>query len=494
MKSKYLYEKYKRKYLKLKSIINITGGGLSEAIYNMIDIDELRSNYDTESQIIGKIVTELPIIDEDYLSSYKQISSTGQRNCGIYISENDPSKLIKCTNSSSEILYYLTIQKMVNLGKLPDNIIPKLYNIHKEYDEKKFYITMSREAGSISDYIFETYIPRKLTEKFGKGILNIYNLMLPRILLDRSLSYQLSNYDIPFLIFINFDEQELEYISKFLNYFDMKTNKSAYSLAEIANAVYENKMQNISKKINDGLITIYNTFNEVNKYGKKKQFEELFDDLKINKYILTENKLVTEVISLKNKLNNIQNMFSNLSENYNVYDYENFITYYLSKDLENKLRLIRYQIFLIDMYLLEVCGLYQGDRKYDNWLVEISKEPKQHLGIKSDQLNTKFDENEYVYVKIGDPEQMRFIKPEEIDRYKDMIGRHYFELGSKLGQYAFDLFGQKIINDFFFKYFEIYLGIDKSILNILSKDFRLRDLTDVNGRQIYDLLKTGIIL
>lgn len=475
------YMKYKHKYLEIKN--NLIGGNdIPEDIYDSIDINKLRNdtNYEEYSKIAKIMTDKIPIVNENYLKDYRLISNTGQNNCGIYISDKNLSKLIKCTSRRNEMLVYLTIQKMIKKGKLPSDIIPKLYDIRKKLDDDNvsFFITMSRKTGSVSDYIFETYIPKKLKKKFGENILKIYNVMLPRTI-DEGFS-ALSNFDIPLIAFIEFNDDELLYVSELLKKFNYKNNKNEYSLLELIYAIYDDKNNVLSNKLNTALKSIILTFNELYKNNKKSE-KEYLSEIKINSWRINDDWPIY-IKDFKNKLETIKKIFGNIEDISNYLEYDKFIKTELSNDLRNKLVTVREQIFYIDELLLQVCGLYQPDRKIDNWLVEVSSTPKKHFNVKSE--NAKFDENEYVYVKIGDPEQMIFVKPEEIGEYTIKIEKNYFELGSKLGQYPFEYLGQKKISGDFFKVFlQNTLHINKNIIEILSNDFRLINLINESTKR-----------
>jgi len=471
-------------------IISIYSSIMDE-IYETIDIDYYQKNLGViESDIKKRIIHKIPIIKEEYLLSFRQISSTGEKNYGIYISDNDPSKLIKCIVNDDELLYYLIIQKMIKHNRLPSDIIPKLYSVHRDSDNKFFYITLEREHRSICDYVFETYIPRKLQKKFGKRILNIYKLMLPRTMTKPNL-FRFSDYDIPFVTFLELDDDELKIVDELLKKYIENNKRDMYSLLEISFEIHRLNNEQISNKFYDGLIIIITIFKTMEN-NRAKPRDAILSEIGIS-YTTLANNFIQQVRMLKYGINTIKKMFCGSEVKFSYLDYENFIKYELSNDLENKLRSIRYQIYIIDMHMLEVCNLYQTDRKMDNWLVKLVPKPKEHLNIKPEQLSTEFDDNECVYIKISDLEGIIYVKPEDIDIYKNKIGKQYFELGKKLGQYHFDYIGQKMINNFYKEYLQTNIGIDKNIVEILSRDFKLMNLTDIDGKQIYDLLKTNIL-
>ena len=465
------------------------GGNIANDLYDMIDINQLRTDRDQVNAVAIAIATRLPPITPDYLQPFRQITTTGQHTCGIYISDTDTNKLIKCTTSAKEILCYLTIQKAINAGKLPINIIPELYAIHRSIDGKQYYITMGRETGSISDYVFEQYIPRILAREFEEKVKDIYNLMLP--ITGKKNSIQFNDMDIFYIPFIEISESDLQKIDTNLKQYAGENKQNNYSLVELMTVVSTTVDKPTYKKFTSSLVLIHNikdTWNQLSMH-------DTLSGIHIDSYTLN-NHFISNINKLKKNIKSLTDMFGE-SEDQNQYkNYIYFIESKLSKDLADKMRSVRYQVFLIDMYLLEECGMYQPDRKADNWLVNASSSPYRHLNIEPNQLNTMFDSNplEYLYVKIGDPEQMDFIRQQDIEQTKNKIGKMYFQLGSKLGQYSFNDIGNKVMTDFFVKYFEETTSIDKSILEILSHDIRLNGLTDINGLQIYDLLKNNTTL
>ena len=148
----------------------------------------------------------------------------------------------------------------------------------------------------------------------------------------------------------------------------------------------------------------------------------------------------------------------------------------------------RLQILLIDMYLLEVCNMYQGDRKVDNWLIEVisDKDPnRNHLGL---LFTDNIINGTRLFVKIGDPEQITFMRDSEKNQYKTILINDYFNLGSKLGQYSFNLLNTEFISSSFFEtYLKEIRGFNDNQLQLLSSKYELKNI--IKKDNIYDLIK-----
>ncbi|AYV81918.1 MAG: hypothetical protein Harvfovirus78_4 [Harvfovirus sp.] len=489
----YYYMLYKMKYLELKHNESKQkgGGDLPAGIYDLINIDDLRMMRIEKETLKNTLVKMIPDMKLDYLKGYQLIENSGQRNCGIYISESEHTKLIKCT-SSDEVLMYLIIMKGIMNKELPANIIPILFDIHKReieiesYRQNQFYITMSKETGSISDYVFLKYIPEKIREKYpGKEyMVDIYDLMLPRTMNPKGL--RLTDFNIPYVLFVETSDEHLPKLERQLikQVSEDKKKRDFYNLIDLWGMIIKLSPNEPVKK----------SFLQVRLTLQKDQssYIQKMNMIGFSKYQLL-NGFKENVMALKKYIFLLKEKFGR-ALGVDKSDYINFVNNELSNDLANKMRGIRYQIFLIDMYLLEVCGLYQDDRKTDNWLVEVSDTSHNHLN--KDGLGVEFNKGQYVYVKIGDPETMTIVSKsdDEINKYRIKIGNEYYELGSKLGQYNFSLFGKQMVNDFFVNYLNKYYKIPKKILDIFSQDYNLKNIIRPNPLQTYKLLVEGLIL
>ena len=490
------------------------GDSVPYVVYNHIDINQIsHMTGDQQNALTDSLVAQLPVLPSDYLSRYRKIATSGQRNCGIYVSDADPTRLVKCTGNSQEVLAFLMIQKNIRDGKLPADIIPQLYSIYRAPDSsRKFFIAMSRETGSISDYVFDTYVPSRIRQQFPlaeQAMTDIYQTMLPRTGGGSQDSISLQDWDVPALLFLFLDAQELEVVQNTLLKQEVPAagGHTGGTLWDAVAIISASAGPTIVEKVLRGSGQLLHAL-RAEYTNKQKTSHDMLNGIQLPRAWVEQ--LAQNTKSAHDSIDQLVAKFSSVKPGgtVNYFAYLNFITGDLSRDLERRLRKVRYQVFLTDMYLLEVCRLYQADRKMDNWLVRALPTDMSHLG--KDHVAAEFQIvsagggnrgeepsallTTFLYVKVGDPEQTEVVADADVDRYKDMIGRQYFVLGTKQGQYPFDVVGQKCINTVFANYLSVAHGIDKQILQILASDFTLTHLTDVDGRQAYNLLKEGTVL
>lgn len=108
------------------------------------------------------------------LNDWKEIPNSGQRNCGIFINDKEPDKLMKCDTVRS------TNTKVNDFNNF-FSIFPKIYN---EYTiDQKYYTIMQKFDGDITHFLFNV-IPKQILksgfESFADQIFAIFDYMLPR--------------------------------------------------------------------------------------------------------------------------------------------------------------------------------------------------------------------------------------------------------------------------------------------------------------------------
>jgi len=108
----------------------------------------------------GPIVTSYDKLN--FLSEWKKVSIHGKQNCGIYISDVYPDRILKCTQESR----FKTMTNTHNIGRRLDlkgvHIIPYTYNIYaKKHDN--IYVEMERMTGSVKQLIYDR-IPKMVLD------------------------------------------------------------------------------------------------------------------------------------------------------------------------------------------------------------------------------------------------------------------------------------------------------------------------------------------
>ncbi len=121
-------------------------------------------------------------VNTDFLKSWTKIETSGKQNCGIYISDLDRRRLIKCVpigiknKHNTDKLYDLSNQRKLYM-------LPMIYNIYVKKN-KNIYIEMERMDGTIKQLIYET-IPKMIIEnmqvdkKTQDDIWSVYTEMSP---------------------------------------------------------------------------------------------------------------------------------------------------------------------------------------------------------------------------------------------------------------------------------------------------------------------------
>jgi hypothetical protein len=100
---------------------------------------------------------------EDFFAKWTSISNAGQKNCGIFISDSEPDKLVKCTTDIGINKYKQFIE---DIGIEQNIFFPTVYD-QKIFDDKTYTI-MKRLDGDITDFYFK-YLAQTVLDELGFG-------------------------------------------------------------------------------------------------------------------------------------------------------------------------------------------------------------------------------------------------------------------------------------------------------------------------------------
>jgi hypothetical protein len=322
------YKKYKTKYLLTKRDLgfldNQKGGSIPDIIEYQGDKPEI-------------------------LKDYKQILTTGRHNCGIFISEKYPKRIIKCDyHKKSDVDQYT--KKFVILDKIEKlgyHIFPKVYNFYMKDGGNRF-IEMERFDSDLEELFYKEHAKRIFEKnKFDESIWFMYEFIM--FYNDYSISFQKI------------------YMDKVLQYF------------------YENP-----EKLND-----YEKLYTDHNFETSQDFD--FQGMKITKY--------NDPKSIRFNLNLVQDLVLKLlqySQNPKIYDSFGKFVELLDKELGKLLNEIKKQITMAKI-ILNNLGYRYGDNKLDNFAYILSDENAEHLGVKwiNNIIDTKHG-NKYFFIYIID--------------------------------------------------------------------------------------------
>jgi hypothetical protein len=200
--------------------------------------------------ILKQIITyenspQIKIIDDidNILKNWHKIQNYGQKNCGIFINEEYPDRILKCDNI------------LVNLNKILDvihieSIIPNLFpKIHEIYNLK--YTIMEKLNGDLSELCYKI-LPNeliKITEEFQSQkdqILRYLDLIIPKIDIrltkEEFLALKPSLFDRFFKLYL----EKLLFVLKYITYQVVYLN---IILAICGYEYRDNKLDNFSFRI-----------------------------------------------------------------------------------------------------------------------------------------------------------------------------------------------------------------------------------------------------
>lgn len=148
------YIKYKKKYILLQNKQNLD----PNLSFNKVMKKQYSKTFSNNKNIFeehGGVIKE-----NDILYGWKAIKNFGQHNCGIFINDDEPDKIIKCEygNKCSEKF------NMVNIINKQMQLFPIIYNLFEIND--KCYIKMEKMDGDITN-IFLDIIPKMTLNKMN---------------------------------------------------------------------------------------------------------------------------------------------------------------------------------------------------------------------------------------------------------------------------------------------------------------------------------------
>lgn len=105
-----------------------------------------------------KVINE----NEEFLTNWKMLPNSGNNNCGFYISEINPDKILICRSTNFTTLnpiFMQEITRVLHISKIKSNLITKYYNTYKI--NNKYYVECERMNGDLTSY-FINYIPKNV--------------------------------------------------------------------------------------------------------------------------------------------------------------------------------------------------------------------------------------------------------------------------------------------------------------------------------------------
>lgn len=390
---------YYQKYLKYqKKYQNLIGGTFGE----VINIPTLES-----------------VKDNTFLNNYREIPNSGQKNCGIFISDIYKDKLIKCGSYLHTIEPVLKLQqshpKYYNL-----NIFPKLYQYYKYQD--KNYIEMERLDGDTTELLYE---------------------ILPRKILDNmpiSKEEQDNIYDFYFLFVPNTMNSKIPYYDDLILYFLNNPNG------------YPDIIEDYIKMVNESYDSIKITDSNDIEYEFSNQFKyhsSLQEDETIRKYVYDSQVKSFDVLSFLGKIK--------------PFEKSNYFKFLEIFEPQFKLlfNFIRKQIIMLELILISI-GFNYIDIKLDNFGFKLSEELKPHLGILWEEGKEIFGVYIYIYIIDWDSGLFPFDDSYNENPLKNFIKS--FNNFSKYGQHGHTIISECNLKlEKFDKRFEPYVNIIKSI-------------------------------
>jgi hypothetical protein len=392
--------------------------------------------------------------DKSFINDWTKIQQSGQQNCGIFISDKYPQRLMKCGGSVNHEVHELN-EKLIKEGI---KVFPHIYEEH-EFDNKK-YVVMDRLDGDLTEILYEKLPVNIIDEmKIDEDIKNdmkwIYKNMMPSTM-NSSLKATIQINNTILYLYKNPDKiklfiEELEKVNKkneilkkeqrmLSNQLDelriKKRNYPNFTFDEMASITNYNALKidiNDIEKVKQ--INNTNGLADAYKFVEKKYdffFDILFleyDDNKLNEFI---KELTTYINNLKemdekykelfektykmelHSVNIEGNILDSSSDNIEDYKIENnkelmLIKERLSnskltketyqrfmnefqKQLVKYLEEIRKQVVALELILIDN-GYFYEDFKLDNFGYIITDEPESHLGKK--WTNSKFLDKYY---------------------------------------------------------------------------------------------------
>lgn len=114
----------------------------------------------------------------DFISGWKKIPNLGQQNCGIFINNNEPDKIMKCEDGKRDNL------TKINSINEQFQLFPKIYKQYYTDVSDKTYTIMQKFDGDLTNYLMH-FVPQEILKKpqfksHAEQIYAIYDFMMPK--------------------------------------------------------------------------------------------------------------------------------------------------------------------------------------------------------------------------------------------------------------------------------------------------------------------------
>lgn len=346
----------------------------------------------------------------DFLKDWEKINTMGQNNCGIYLSDKHPKRILKCVTSGTSGSTITEVNKLLSIKNY--HIFPDIHNIYEKENGNSF-VEMEKFDGDITDFLYKI-IPKMIldelnvTDEIKQDLWKAYRCKIPKTMDD--------------------DESLKVYLDDITIY------------------LYNNR---------DQIKTFIRQFNN-HDFSDNNDF--IFNNIKVNKYIRP--KMIIENII---KLIKINDNFKDSKISYNQYEY---FMKRINEEIIKYLPKLRDQIIMLKICLLEINFKYI-DNKLDNFAYVLSDNPIKHLD--KNWKNNKIGDK-YFYVYIIDWDSGLFELSNDIYYMNRIIDEFNGNLQyyTKYGQYNMNSIGSKLFN-----LDENIMNLPNEILKILNTKFEL---------------------
>lgn len=344
---------------------------------------------------------------------WKNISNSGQHNCGIFLNKNDATKIVKCVEGDMEQSNNLTqsINKIAGFHIFPE--IHSYFNFLDNPNPSQRFIEMERFDGDVTDLLMHI-LPKmcislmNLDENDAKDLIQIFEYKLPSTIQDPRLGLRF--YFTPII----------RHIIKNLNEHGVPDTQE--DLARIAQK--EDIKLDSWIKINDIQNTVKTFRSFVTKFSTSKLTSKIYNDF-INLYITVLNKYIP---------------------------------------------MINEQMFVLRYRLLETGHVYKDD-KFDNFAFTFADQNTEYMNIRWGERNKIGDK--YFFLHILDWESGLFKHDPSSQYEKERILKNYIQdeaiSMSVHGQYTMHKLNQRVTglenSDLFLNH-----GVSAEVLKILSTE------------------------
>lgn len=385
------------------------------------------------SQQIGGALTVETLPDMyEFSKTWKSLNNSGQQNCGIFISEQYPDRIIKCTTNIFSTLK--DISQEIN-QKVEFNIFPEIYRSFKFASDpsQKIYIEMER---------FDCDVTDMLMDKLPKLVIESMNL-------DQKTSEQL---------------------------FDIVRMKMPSTVpSDVYGIMFTMSPLTIKIVENRKTLELPNTDDELVKLGDKLGVKKTWDDV----------KKVRNAVELFNRFHE---KFSDSDLTYNIY--KEFMAKYIDS-LDEILIGVNQQIFLIRQKLYRF-GYRYVDNKFDNYAVTLTNEPVKYLGV--DWGKRCMLGSQYYQIHILDWDSgLSKCDAQSSNEEQNIIDTYLKNCASSFsvhGQYKLSTLNQPMYRENIDRIFR-ESGISEDIVKIMkhNEKYSTKPLDDIRYTSIYDLVE-----